>query len=69
MLEILFRNFQLLVRCGLLHQLPVTEISDPFCHSVDPNSPQREYSVDAEKIHGFIFYDIIDEFLKLGVVF
>ncbi len=34
MSEILFRNFQLLVRCGLLHQLPVTEISDAFCHSV-----------------------------------
>jgi hypothetical protein len=34
MLEILFRNFQLLVCCGLLHQLPVTKISDPFCHSV-----------------------------------
>jgi hypothetical protein len=31
---ILFRNFQLLVCCGLLHQLFVTEISDAFCHSV-----------------------------------
>jgi hypothetical protein len=30
MSEILFRNVQLLVCCGLLHQLPVTEISDPF---------------------------------------
>jgi hypothetical protein len=34
MSEILFRNFQLLVGCGLLHQLLVTEISDAFCHSV-----------------------------------
>ncbi len=34
MSEILFRNFQLLVCCGLLHQLSVTEISDAFCHSV-----------------------------------
>jgi hypothetical protein len=37
MSEILFRNFQLLVSVvcwGLLHQLSVTEISDPFCHSV-----------------------------------
>jgi hypothetical protein len=34
MLEIWFRNFQLLVCCVLLHQLSVTEISDPFCHSV-----------------------------------
>jgi hypothetical protein len=34
MSEILFRNFQLLVCCGLLHQLPVTEISDAFCHSI-----------------------------------
>jgi hypothetical protein len=35
MLEIFFRNFQLLVCCGLLHQLSVTEISDAFCHIVD----------------------------------
>jgi hypothetical protein len=34
MSEILLRNFQLLVCCGLLHQLSVTEISDAFCHSV-----------------------------------
>ncbi len=34
MSEFLFRNFQLLVSCGLLHQLSVTEISDPFCHTV-----------------------------------
>jgi hypothetical protein len=34
MSEILFRNFQLLVCCGLLHQLPVPEISDAFGHSV-----------------------------------
>ncbi len=33
MSEILFRNFQLLVCCGLLHQLSVTEIYDAFCHS------------------------------------
>ncbi len=34
MSEKLFRNFQLLVCCGLLHQLSVTEISNAFCHSV-----------------------------------
>jgi hypothetical protein len=34
MSENLFLNFQLLVCCGLLHQLSVTEISDDFCHSV-----------------------------------
>ncbi len=41
MSEILFRNFQLLDCCGLLHQLPVTEISVPFCHSVhsSPTAP------------------------------
>jgi hypothetical protein len=38
MSEILFWNFQLLVCCGLLHQLPVTEISDPFCHRVPQNT-------------------------------
>jgi hypothetical protein len=34
MSEILFRNFYLLVCCGLLHQLSVKEISVAFCHSV-----------------------------------
>jgi hypothetical protein len=46
MLEFLFRNFQLLVCCGLLHQLSVTEISDPFCHSayVKTRAMQKEKS-------------------------
>jgi hypothetical protein len=42
MLEILFRNFQLLMCCGLLHQLSVMEISDAFCHSVDHSIWKRK---------------------------
>jgi hypothetical protein len=45
MSEFLFRNFQLLVCCGFLHQLSVTEISDPFCHSVWAAVQQQLYHI------------------------
>jgi hypothetical protein len=49
MSEFLFRNFQLLVCCGLRHQLSVTEISDPFCHSVVVQLAQVAFSLFWEK--------------------
>ncbi len=63
MSDILFRNGQLLVCCGLLHQLSVTEISDPFCHSattpptIYPPTPQiTPYSYNI--FHTPLFFNI-----------
>jgi hypothetical protein len=53
MSEILFQNFQLWVCCGLLHQLSVAEISDPFCHSVGTYVPAIYRNLLSVKV---IFY-------------
>jgi hypothetical protein len=53
MSEMLFQNFQLLECCGLLHQLSVAEISDPFCHSVGTCVPAINKNLLSVKV---IFY-------------
>jgi hypothetical protein len=53
MSEILFQNFQLLERCGLLLKLSVAEISDPFCHSVGTCVPAINRNLLSVKV---IFY-------------
>jgi hypothetical protein len=61
MSENLFRNFKLLVCCGLLHQLSVTEISDDFCHSVAPKQLQNLLNTTARELG--IFVNILQRFV------